>query len=44
MNDKIEFHGMRKRGYQYGRDMIWSGVAREYVELFEEVERERKII
>lgn len=42
MNNKIEFHGMRKRGYQYGRDMIWSGVAREYVELFEEVEKERK--
>lgn len=42
MKNKIEFHRMRKRGYQFGRDMVWSKVAKEYVELFEEVEKDRK--
>jgi glycosyltransferase involved in cell wall biosynthesis len=34
-------HAMRKRAYQYGRQMAWPAVAREYLRLFEEVRDER---
>jgi glycosyltransferase involved in cell wall biosynthesis len=37
LDDEVELNGMRKRGYTYCRNMVWSAVARSYLELFEEV-------
>ena len=34
-------HAMRKRAYQFGRDMTWPVVAQQYLRLFEEVRSER---
>lgn len=34
-------HGMRKRAYLYGRDMVWNRVAQKYMESFERVYNER---
>lgn len=33
-------HGMRKRAYLYGRDMIWSKVAQHYIETFARARQE----
>jgi len=35
MGDESKRHAMRKRAYLFGRDMIWSQVARRYMQSFE---------
>ncbi len=35
LDNEVERHTMRKRGYLYGREMVWSNVARLYKESFE---------
>jgi glycosyltransferase involved in cell wall biosynthesis len=35
LDNEAERHAMRKRGYLYGRDMVWSTVARLYKKSFE---------
>lgn len=35
-------HAMRKRAYLFGRDMIWSQVARRYIQSFERARTERR--
>jgi glycosyltransferase involved in cell wall biosynthesis len=37
LDDEVEYNSMRKRAYTYCRSMVWSAVARQYLELFEEV-------
>jgi glycosyltransferase involved in cell wall biosynthesis len=37
LNDEVANNAMRKRAYKYCRNMVWSAVARNYLELFEEV-------
>jgi glycosyltransferase involved in cell wall biosynthesis len=37
-----ERHAMRKRAYLYGRDMIWSQVARRYMQSFERARNEHR--
>lgn len=44
MINKIEYNAMKKRGYLYGRNMIWSETAREYIKIFNEVQLKRKTI
>ncbi|MBN1426962.1 MAG: glycosyltransferase [Anaerolineae bacterium] len=39
---EVERHAMRKRAYTFCRDMIWSKVARRYLDLFSVVKQERK--
>lgn len=39
--DEVERHAMRKRAYMLGRNMVWSQVARDYVELGHHVIRHR---
>ncbi len=39
---EVERHAMRKRAYNFCREMIWKEVARRYLEVFEEVKRERE--
>ncbi len=39
--NEVERHAMRKRAYNYGREMIWPEVARRYVETFARVREER---
>jgi glycosyltransferase involved in cell wall biosynthesis len=34
-------HAMRKRAYNYGREMTWPEVARQYLRIFDEVREER---
>ncbi len=36
IENRAERHRMRKRAYQFGRQMVWSEVAKRYAELFEE--------
>lgn len=36
-------HAMRKRAYNFGRDMIWPVVARQYLKLFDEVRSDRSL-
>lgn len=40
-DDPVEMNAMRKRAYKYGRDMVWSTVARSYLNLFAELKQER---
>jgi len=37
LDDDVALNAMRKRAYTYCRNMVWSAVARNYLELFEEV-------
>ncbi len=38
----VERHAMRKRAYNFCRQMVWKEVARGYLELFESVKKERE--
>ena len=42
LDHEVERHAMRKRAYSFCRQMIWKEVARRYLELFAEVEQERR--
>ncbi|MCB2229867.1 glycosyltransferase family 4 protein [bacterium] len=42
LNDDTKRHAMRKRAYVFGREMIWSEVARRYLETFERARSERR--
>jgi glycosyltransferase involved in cell wall biosynthesis len=37
LDDEVALAAMRKRAYQYCRQMVWSSVARQYLELFDTV-------
>jgi glycosyltransferase involved in cell wall biosynthesis len=37
LDDEVSLNSMRKRAYTYCRNMVWSAVARNYLDLFEEV-------
>lgn len=41
LDDETERHALRKRAYMYGRDMVWSAVARRYMRAFLRVREER---
>lgn len=41
LNDEAALHAMRKRAYNFGRDMIWTRVAGRYLELFNRVRLQR---
>ena len=40
LDNESNRHAMRKRGYQLGRNMVWSRVAQQYLELFAETRDE----
>jgi len=40
-DNEIERHAMRKRAYQYTRQMVWSSVAQQYLDVFAEVREQR---
>ena len=42
LDNEARRHAMRKRAYLFGRDMIWSQVARRYVQSFERARAERR--
>ena len=42
LDDEATRHGMRKRAYLYGRDMIWPQVARRYMASFRRARSERR--
>jgi glycosyltransferase involved in cell wall biosynthesis len=42
LENESERHAMRKRAYMYGRAMIWSEVAKRYMESFERARVERR--
>lgn len=42
LSDDTKRHAMRKRAYLFGREMIWSEVARRYLETFERARSERR--
>jgi len=42
LEDEVELHAIRKRAYTYCRSHTWKEVARRYLQLFEEVRRERR--
>lgn len=42
IKDPVARNKIRKKAYEYGRSMIWREVARRYVELFQEVLKERE--
>lgn len=42
LENEAERHAMRKRAYLYGRAMIWSEVAKGYMETFERARSERR--
>lgn len=42
LDNEARRHGMRKRAYLYGRDMIWPQVARRYMESFQRARAERR--
>jgi glycosyltransferase involved in cell wall biosynthesis len=42
LDDEAKRHAMRKRAYMFGRDMIWSQVAKRYRETFERARAERR--
>ncbi|MFQ6048600.1 MAG: glycosyltransferase family 4 protein [Phycisphaerae bacterium] len=47
LDNEVEMHAMRKRAYQYGRQMVWPNVARSYLALFEQVRaapRQRRVV
>jgi glycosyltransferase involved in cell wall biosynthesis len=37
LDNEVELNAMRKRGYIYCRNQVWSSVARQYLDLFDEV-------
>lgn len=39
---EVERHAMRKRAYNFCREMIWKEVARQYLEVFAQVKHERE--
>jgi len=41
LDNEIEMHAMRKRAYLHGRNMVWREVARQYLQLFEEIKSRR---
>ena len=41
-NNEVERHAIRKRAYTFCRGMVWKEVARRYLEVFDEVKRERE--
>lgn len=41
LDNEVERHAMRKRGYMLGREMVWSKVAQKYMESFERARAER---
>ncbi|MCK4341137.1 MAG: glycosyltransferase family 4 protein [Phycisphaerae bacterium] len=41
LDDETERHALRKRAYMYGREMVWSAVARRYMRAFIRVREER---
>ncbi len=41
LSNDIERHAMRKRAYMFSRSMVWPQIARQYLDLFDEVRRER---
>ncbi|RMG47116.1 MAG: glycosyltransferase [Acidobacteria bacterium] len=41
LDNEAERHAIRKRAYLYGREMVWSKVARQYMESFERARQER---
>jgi glycosyltransferase involved in cell wall biosynthesis len=42
LDNEAKRHGMRKRAYLYGREMIWPQVARRYMESFQRARAERR--
>src|SRR5437016_70511 len=42
LDNEAKRHGMRKRAYLFGRDMIWPQVARRYMESFQRARAERR--
>jgi glycosyltransferase involved in cell wall biosynthesis len=42
LDNEAKRHGMRKRAYIFGRDMIWPEVARRYMESFQRARAERR--
>lgn len=42
LDNEAERHAMRKRAYMFGRAMIWSEVAKRYMESFERARVERR--
>jgi hypothetical protein len=42
LDNEAKRHGMRKRAYLFGRDMIWPQVARSYMESFQRARAERR--
>lgn len=42
LENESKRHAMRKRAYLFGRDMIWSQVARRYMKTFERARAERR--
>ena len=40
-DDPVRMNAMRKRAYKYSRDMVWTTVARSYLNLFAELKQER---
>jgi glycosyltransferase involved in cell wall biosynthesis len=41
LGDSVEMNAMRKRAYQFSREMVWSSVARQYLKVFEQIRQER---
>lgn len=41
LQNRVEMHAMRKRAYEYTREMVWPRVARRYLDLFAQVKAER---
>jgi len=49
LDHEVELHAIRKRAYNYCRQMVWKNVARRYLDLFDEatqawVERRRTVV
>lgn len=42
LDEETEMHAMRKRAYEFGRDMIWPRVGQHYLELFDRVRNRRQ--
>ncbi len=42
LDNEAKRHGMRKRAYLFGREMVWPQVARRYMESFERARTERR--
>jgi glycosyltransferase involved in cell wall biosynthesis len=42
LDNEAKRHGMRKRAYLFGRDMIWPQVARRYMDSFQRARAERR--